>query len=208
MVASAKCLSREQRVQEAIKIIGDEAQRPDVEWIMDHVEKLREQWKHTRSRGDRKEFAKQYRAALRKVVTMTQEAPTDFRAWPFVRINAPKLGIADEMFDHSHLLRHLGLLISFCDGYDKLKLDKPRPSAEEKRLASWAALFLFETCSMTPVTTKGSKFCRLAAVLYGDPRADLQHHCRHVFAERNDGSKAFMRVRFSGGKFVYGNRLA
>ena len=57
-------------------------------------------------------------------------------------------------------------------------MGKPKPDAEEKRLAAEAALHLLKTHDIDPTTTKTGAFCKLAAVLYGDKSVDLQHHCR------------------------------
>jgi hypothetical protein len=208
---SASLLSLERRVQEAVKIIGGgRAQRADVEEILNHMSKQCEWWKWERSRvsKDQKEFAKQYSAALRKVLTLTKDAPDGFRAPPPpLGVTAPEFGIdRSEVFDHEHLLRHLRLLTAISECWEKSELKKPIPSAEDKKLAAWAALYLCERHNMEPVTTKTGVFCRLAAVLYGDPDANLQHHCRVVVDERKAGSKAFMRWRFVGREMVWGNR--
>lgn len=57
---------------------------------------------------------------------------------------------------------------------------RPRPDAYEKRLAAEAALRLCERYGVGPTTTARGQFCRLAALLYGDERAGLQHHCREA----------------------------
>jgi len=56
----------------------------------------------------------------------------------------------------------------------------PKPDAFEKRLAAEAAPRLCERFGVKPTTTKDGQFCRLAALLYGDERADVQHHCREA----------------------------
>ena len=62
-------LTREQRMQEAVKIIGkDNVRRADIEAIVDQVDKQCERSKHTRQwQGSTKQklFAKQFGAALR-----------------------------------------------------------------------------------------------------------------------------------------------
>jgi hypothetical protein len=109
---------------------------------------------------------------------MTRRAPTDFHALPLMHINASQLGIDGEVFDHEHLLRHLGLLHAICESWEQSKLGKPKPDASEKRLAAEATLHLLEMYKINPITTKTGVFCKLAAVLYGDKGADLQYHCR------------------------------
>lgn len=177
---SEKRLTRTQIVDAAVKIIGERtARRADVQAIVEKMSKMCERSKRTRSRESKsqKQFAKQYGLALRKFIVMTRKAPTDFRALPF-HVSAPQLGIEKEWFDHEHLLRHLKLLQAICESWEKSKLGKPKPNAYEKRLAADAALHLLKTHDIDPTTTKTGAFCKLAAVLYGDPSDHLQYHCR------------------------------
>ena len=79
---SERHLTRNQIVDAAVKIIGEgRARRANVEAIVDNISKLCERSKRTRSRKSKnqKQFAKQYSAALRKVIAMTRNAPIDFR---------------------------------------------------------------------------------------------------------------------------------
>ena len=182
---SERRLTRSQIVDAAAKIVGeDRARHADVEAIVDYMSKLCERSNLTRSRESKtqKQFAKQYGAALRKVITMTKNTSTDFRPWPGIQYNLKELGIDKVVFDHEHFLHHLGLLVWICKKWEKSKLSKPKPSADEKRLAAMAALRLLRTHDIDPTTTKTGAFCKLAAVLYGDKSADLQHHCRAVLS--------------------------
>ncbi len=52
-----------------------------------------------------------------------------------------------------------------------------QPIARRKRNAAEAALHLCDEFEIEPTITRTGTFCRLAAVLYGDKRADLQKHC-------------------------------
>jgi len=168
-------------VDAAVKIIGNgRARRADIELVVDHMNKLCQRAKRTQSRESKsqKQFAKQYGAALRKVITMTNKASTDFRVVPLLYFSAPQPGIDKEIFDHEHFLHHLQVLARICERWEKSKLGKPKPSANEKQLAAKAALILLRKYNIDPTTTKTGIFCRLAAVLYGDKDADLQHHCR------------------------------
>jgi hypothetical protein len=189
-------LTPNQIVGAAVKIIGEgRARRADVQAIVEKMSKLCERSKRTRSRESKnqKQFAKQYSAALRKVIAITRRAPTDFRALPLLKISVPQLGIDNEVFDHEHLLRHLELLNAICESWEKSKLGKPKPNADEKRLAADAALHLLKIHGIDSTTTKTGAFCKLAAVLYGDKSADLQHQCRAVL------SRAQIRVKNSSG---------
>jgi hypothetical protein len=194
-ITSERRLTRDQIVDAAVKIIGeDRARRDDVKVIVDHMIKLCERSERTRSRESKnqKQFAKQYSAALRKVIAMTRRAPTDFRALPLLKISAPQLNINNEVFDHEHLLRHLELLNAICESWEKSKLGRPKPDSYEKRLAAEAALGLLKAHDIDPTTTKAGAFCKLAAVVYGDPSDDLQYHCRAAL-------RAQIRVKNSPG---------
>ena len=195
--ASGRRLTLNQIVDAAVKIIGEgRARRADVQAIVEKMSKMCELSKRTRSRESKnqKQFAKQYSAALRKVIAMTRNAPTDFHPpQPLLRVSVPQLGIDNQMFDHEHLLRHLKLLSAISEGWEKSKLGKPKPNAYEKRQAAEAALHLLKMHGIDSTTTKTGAFCKLAAVLYGDKSADLQHHCRAVL------SRAQIRVKNSPG---------
>jgi hypothetical protein len=164
-------LTRNQIVDAAVKIIGDDRARiADVQETVEKMRKMCELSKRTRvSRSkNQKQFAKQYRLALRKVIDLTRKAPTDLRApWP-LPVSAPQLGIDKKLFNHEHLLRHLGLLHAICETWEKSELGKPKPDAYEKRLAAGAALHLIKMHDIDPTTTKAGAFCKLAAVLYGN----------------------------------------
>lgn len=185
-------LTRNQIVDAAVKIIGDDrARRDDVQDIVDRMMRACARSERTRSRQSKKQkqFAKQYGAALRKVIAMTRRAPTDFRALPSVTINAPQLNIKNEMFDPEHLLRHLELLHAISESWEKSRLGQPKPDAYEKRLAAGAALHLMRMHDMAPTTTKEGAFCKLAAMLSGDQTADLQRYCREALEKRKSGLK-------------------
>ena len=64
-------------------------------------------------------------------------------------------------------------------------LGKPKRSAVAKRVAAEEAALLLERAGIPLALRRGGKFCRLAAVLYGDERADLFHHCAAVKKNRN-----------------------
>jgi hypothetical protein len=193
---SEQRLSRDQIVDAAVKIIGEGiARRADVQAIVEKMSKMCELSKRTRSSESKnqKQFAKQYRLALRKVIDMTKNAPTDLRLPSPLPVSAPQLGIDKEWFDHGHLLRHLKLLHAICESWENSKLGKPKPSAYEKRLAAEAALRLLKMHDIEPTTTRTGAFCKLASVLYGDKSDDLQHHCRAAL------SQAQIRVKNSPG---------
>jgi hypothetical protein len=66
----------------------------------------------------------------------------------------------------------------------------PRAGAEEKRLAVAAAHNLMRKYGARITATQGSKFCRLAALMYRKPTADLHTQCKaHIRALRK-GAKS------------------
>jgi hypothetical protein len=67
----------------------------------------------------------------------------------------------------------------FAKMEEKPSEESPRLNALKKRLAVAGAYQLLQKYGSKRVTaTKGGKFCRLAALLYGDPEADLINQCR------------------------------
>ena len=128
---SERRLTQNQIVDAAVKIIGEGiARRADVQAIVEKMSKMCERWKRARSSKSKnqKQFAKQYGLALRKVIVMTDNAPTDFRAPSPLPVSAPQLGIDKEWFDHERLLRHLKLLHLICEGWERSKLGSPSPT--------------------------------------------------------------------------------
>jgi hypothetical protein len=157
---SERRLTQNQITDAAVKIIGNGiARRADVQAIVEKMSKMFERGKRARSRESKsqKQFAKQYGLALRKVIVMTNNAPTDFRAPSPLPVSVPQLGIDKEWFDHERLLRHLKLLHLICEGWERSKLKKPRPDAYEKRLAAEAALHLLKLHKIDPTTQTRSQ---------------------------------------------------
>lgn len=60
----------------------------------------------------------------------------------------------------------------------RLPLDKPKRSSDLKRQAAGQAAALLQEHELPLITTRGGKFHRLAAALYGKDHADLFNHCR------------------------------
>jgi len=183
---SERRLTPEQIVDAAVKIIGKGiARRADVQAIVEKMSKMCELSKRTRSSvsKNQKQFARRYSLALRKVIAMTRHAPADLRLQSGLPVSAPQLGIDREWFDHEYFLRHLKLLNLICESWEKSMLGKPKPDAHEKRLAADAARHLLKAHNIDPTTSKKGTFCTLAAVLYGDKSAGLQHHCRAALSQ-------------------------
>lgn len=58
----------------------------------------------------------------------------------------------------------------------------PRRVEVVKEQAAREALKLVRRYGLSDATTRGSPLCQLAAILCGDPTADLHHHCRRAKA--------------------------
>jgi hypothetical protein len=73
-----------------------------------------------------------------------------------------------------------------CEAITRIKLPKPaRRDGVEKQLAAAEAAFLLESHGLPLSVTRRGRFCRLAAVLFGDTRADLHHQCLDAKQARN-----------------------
>jgi hypothetical protein len=127
---------------------------------------------------DRSRWSKQASRAIKQFADALRKA------------NRPKLGL------HEDLRGLLGInqMIYRLEAYEKVR-QKPKPDAYAKRMAALSAMYLCErfgialattraTTRNTGEKTKASVFCRLAAVLYGDESADMQHHCREAVQKR------------------------
>jgi hypothetical protein len=164
-------------VREAMRPIGTRKCREDVESVFKYLEFRSVRDSRPRATKLGKLAAKSLRRALRRaeVAAKNEYLDWDARRW-FPREEIKKL-------------------IGICDELEKTPSSRPAPNARAKKLAAIGAHCLlrkFDEHSIT--TTKGGAFCRLAAVLYGNPDADLQHHCRAV--KRQTGSKKLPVPRF------------
>lgn len=88
----------------------------------------------------------------------------------------------DEDEQHSGVKNFNDTLDRLIELYDELgKQAKDRPSlSEPKRDAAKQAYRLLREYGEPPTTSRNGQFCRLAAVLYGDPEANLQPYCVRV----------------------------
>ena len=98
------------------------------------------------------------------------------------RANSPKLGLPEDF----RLLLGLDQMSYMFEAYEK-RAGIPKRDAYAKRSAARSAKYLCETFRIllrttrkTKANTKASVFCQLAAVLFGDESADLQHYCREL----------------------------
>jgi hypothetical protein len=159
-------LTAEQRVKAVLKIVGEE-RRDRVERVVLLLIGTQERWRgereHKRKLRNRR-FAKQFNTRLRRITDLTRNAPPEW--WTYAGI------------DRDQLLHHFKMLHTVSATIEATGADPPAPSAEPKKLAALTALTVCNGCGIEPRMTEGGKYFRIAAALYGDPEANLDHHCR------------------------------
>ena len=148
-------------VEAALDLLEDDAARADVEVVFlalaYHINQ--EQLTAAPKSKTAKASARRMAAALRRV---QRELKNDALYFRDQKISA------DEISD-------------WIKSYDALAATPsgpPKRNVDDKRRAVGFARSLLERYKQPIVTTKGSRFCRLAAVLYGTPHANFQPYCR------------------------------
>jgi hypothetical protein len=182
-------LTREQRIDRACRIIGTDADRDYVERVVDSV------------LGEEEERSRY----VRRVAEGNFLGPPNKDEKRALSRLADKLGKVKESFDEP-TMRHMFRLERDLDQW-LAKLEKFQklaqavaalpPKAEGRAvMAAWGARELLEEHGLPLTVTKprratthkeaspGSKFIRLAAVLYGDEDADLHNYCDRIRRER------------------------
>jgi hypothetical protein len=189
---SDKLLTAEQRIAKLVKIAGEENRDRVQYWLLSlmemQAERRSEHERHGKLRNKR--FANQFEAARRRMATLVSKAPAEW--WESSTIN------------RDQLLRHFDDLRVACaskppideityrtylmsDGENSTpsvyheKINKsaddrgrargPYFEARNKALAAMAAFALCTECGM-------NLKAKIAALLYGDERACMEHHCR------------------------------
>ena len=217
---SPEPLTQEQRVQEAVKIIGKgSARRADIEVELFRFEQTRDALARIRTRGSKATVRalRTLGAALRRA---NATLPYDFRLLLGIdqmiwNLEVYEATLGNTVASSEKLKEWLEDLEAKKPGMSAaekwkewletkpgerpnlidVKPGKPKPDAYAKRMASLSAMYLCEkfgialtttraTIRKTGEKTKASVFCRLAAVLYGNENADLQHYCRELVQKR------------------------
>lgn len=188
-----KLLSPAARLKRAIKILGPKA-KPSVEEALASMAHQFRLWKADQRAKSvpLQRSARSYRSALQTVIRITEKGPHELRV-AMQLIPFTKTFINNEVFDHDRLIRDLTVLHQAAKKIEVRETPfKPRPSARDKDLAAHYALRLCVICDVKLTTTKKvsltnkpSTFLQLAAILFGDPKADLQHQCRRELAAYN-----------------------
>jgi hypothetical protein len=155
-------------VRQAVKLIGNPDCREDVEFALDAVAVMNTTMSASRRTATKraKRAAGSLAAALRRVEMAADSKDLDMTVMCFPR------KIISKWKRHSEKLA-------------KTPSQKPAPNSDAKKRAAEYALGLLRKYDKHVATTKGSRFCRLAALLYADPKADLHHQCRAVVKAQN-----------------------
>lgn len=157
-------------LDQALTILGAQARsdariRRRITADMRFIRRLKN-WKASGKYGVRTKTQKEAAQKLEVALKRLQDA-----------IENPDLPIdlRPQRFDKTDLdfLRNRALEVAYSDMV-------PDASSPAKRFAAEAAAKLLSAQGLPVRATRRGPFCRLAAILYGDPSADLFHHCRQV----------------------------
>jgi hypothetical protein len=163
---------REKLVRDAAKIIGPTViQRGEIEAeLFRYEEKLAAaNRRRARNSHDAAIAVRRFAAALRRLKAASSQLPEDYQL----------LLSADDMIRRLEFIgESLGKKVMAVDGRIEIKAGTPLRAASAKEYAAKAALRICMLHKIEPTTTKSGKYCKLAAVVFGDRRADLQYHCR------------------------------
>ncbi len=114
---------------------------------------------------DTKNKLRAHRDALRKLQT-TQQALTDEFGYPFFDIGSKE-----------HIKIDLEKYIDGVERWRAKPAGPPKRAEHKKRLAAEHARWLLWHFGHRVSATRGGPWCKLAAILYGDPSENLYHHC-------------------------------
>jgi hypothetical protein len=163
-----RVMTAEQRVDAVVKIVGPQHRAP----IARMVELLMKTAVREHSARDRQKRSQDKRlagevetAAHRLYKLIENKVPVEWFSWSTT--------------DREHVLGELRKLLAVCATVRVgLKSEKPKPDALEQRLSAMTALTICRECGIEPRLTRGGKYFKIAAALYGDPKANLDHQCR------------------------------
>jgi hypothetical protein len=188
---------RQEIMNPAEKIIGKTIDRAELDAELFRLDEMRAGRYLIRARGSKQAMQAVRRVydALRRLKAAMSQLPEDFKL----------LFGGDEMLRQLEVYEAVlgkevvatGKLQEQLDAKSgqpkpaaiEIKRSRRKRTADDKRLAAELALRLCELHNIEPTTTKTGKFVKLAAVLYGDSGADLQHQCRDLVVERKNGAK-------------------
>jgi hypothetical protein len=153
----------------------------DVGHVLDQIELAEENRRVNRAKGSTKpkDVREPFRRVLLRAAQLAREQPGEI----FLNWDNP----GDIFSGRQNFLWHVEVTLDRLASY---KAPRGPHSGSKRRHAAASALFLLdEYCVPADVEKIDSKYCRLAALLTGDPRANLQHHCRERLRRANRGPK-------------------
>lgn len=159
---------RRRRATKAAEIIGKgNSQIAQIELCVRFVDGMKEVLKRPHPNKQSKKAARRYEKALGRVQVVIKDPHLDRFAREYFQL------------DEVEQLR------SYCRSLAKTKLEQPKPrDGIVKSIAASEAASLLERHGLPLKVSRRSRFCRLAAVLFGDRRANLYHHCAAVKKDR------------------------
>jgi hypothetical protein len=87
--------------------------------------------------------------------------------------------------------------IAACERWRAPSFGKPKRTANKQHLAAFEARELLQRYGHPITTTKTGQWCKLSAILFGDPSANLFHSCCHVKNNPNAVYHLRMRIDYS-----------
>ena len=156
-------------LEQILLIVGDTPEaRKDIEQDLRDIEWWKTQWGFHRLAQKRR-----HRDALTRIERCVTQIRIDAASLPqevapFFTVLSPALEIMRQM-----------CALSLAEDTDQT----PRRDSFNKELAALVALQLMRKHVKPVSTTKHGAFCQLAALLFGDPTADLQYQCRAALAK-------------------------
>lgn len=168
-------------VDQALKILGDGARETDAALTIDYAIRVMPRHKNWKRSGDFGIQTKIQKKAVQRLATKLWQAA--------IALKDPNLPLDVQLlFEHDSEV-DAGFRFSVEDlerthaviaAKANKPLKPPTRADEAKRYAAEEAAQLLVAHGLPLNVTRKGKFCRLAAVLYGEPDADLFWHCRAV----------------------------
>jgi hypothetical protein len=156
-------------IKEALRILGDGARKAGaVQNIRYNMQAVQRQ-KNYKSSGDYGTLTKPQKTAARRLAAALRRVE--------VAAKNPNLAF-DAQLIFSFDVEGFELMRRAAEAIAYQKLAPPSPADGAKSYAAKAAARLLLKHGLPLNVTRGGKFCRLAALLYGDPKADLFRQCR------------------------------
>ena len=153
----------------------------DVVCVLEQIQRAEEDRQVNRSRGSTKpkDVREPFRRALLRAAQLAREQPGEM----FLNWDDPE----DKFSGRQNFLEHLAVTRERAARYVAPR--GPHIGRKRKHAAASALFLLDEYCVPAHAEKKDSKYCQLAALLTGDPKANLQRHCRERLRRANRAPK-------------------